>query len=312
MKICLVTGAAGFIGSHVCRKLLSEGHVVYGVDNFTSGQSAHIQVLSRHPNFRFHRVDVRLLHSFDIYFDRSCGHGSLHEIWHLACPASPKFYQSDAIATLSTCFEGTLNMLRLAVKHDARILVSSTSEVRGNVSCTGPRACYDEGKRVAETLCCEFRRVHRADVRLVRIFNTYGPGMRLDDGRVVTNFIRNALARKALTVHGDGTQTRSFCYITDLVEACFLIMRSDHPDFRNAEDVLNVGNPDDEVSVIELAERIVRLSRNDVKSVRFLDRPPDDPARRRPDTTAIRERLGWAPRVPLDEGLRKTFASYAE
>lgn len=301
----LVTGAAGFLGSHLCDRLLREGHQVTGLDNLVSGRMANLEDAVRNPRFEFVFHDV--IEPFDGRFDR---------IYNLACPASPPHYQKDPVATAKTSFMGVLNLLELATRTGARFFHASTSEVygdplehpqresyHGNVNPVGPRACYDEGKRVAETLAFDFARMQGTPVRVVRIFNTYGPRMRWDDGRVVSNFIWQALRGEDLTVYGDGSQTRSFCYVDDLISGFLLLMEHD-----TATGPVNLGNPG-EFTVGDLADRVIAMTGTRSRIV-HRPLPEDDPRRRRPDITLARDLLGWAPRIPLDEGLKPTVAYF--
>ena len=301
----LVTGGAGFIGSHLIDTLLRDGgDSVVCLDNLQTGHQRNIAHLIRDPRFQFIRHDVRDPIAIDV--DR---------IWHLACPASPPQYQKNPIATIKTNVLGTLNMLGLARRCGARFLLASTSEIYGdplvspqsetylgNVSCTGPRACYDEGKRIAETLVYDYQRVHGVEVRVARIFNTYGPRMAADDGRVVTTFIRQALAHQPLTIYGDGSQTRSFCFVDDLVAGLNALMQS------SCELPVNLGNPT-ELTVAELAALIRdRLSPGLELEQRPL--PLDDPRQRRPDISRAFRELGWRPQIDLAEGLERTIAAF--
>ena len=301
----LVTGAAGFLGSHLCDRLLAEGRRVMGVDNLMTGRRRNLDHLRNHPRFEFAFHDV--LTPFSGQFD---------EIWHLACPASPPAYQADPIATARIAFEGTLNMLRLAQGCGARVLVASTSEVYGDpdvhpqredylgaVNPTGRRACYDEGKRIAETLSFDFHRMHGVEVRVARIFNTYGPRMNASDGRVVSNFIVQALTGEDITLYGDGSQTRSFCYVDDLIEGLMRLMTG------TGTGPVNLGNPN-EFTVRELAETVLAMTGAGSRLV-LRNLPQDDPRRRRPDIRLAEDTLDWRPRVALKEGLRKTIASFA-
>lgn len=300
----LVTGGSGFIGSHLIDRLMAEeASQVICVDNFQTGSRRNVEPWLGHPRFELIRHDVT--EPLRIEVDR---------IWHLACPASPVHYQANPIATVKTNMLGTLNMLGLAKRCGARFFLASTSEVYGdplvspqpetylgNVNCTGPRACYDEGKRIAETLAFDYRRVHGVQVRVARIFNTYGPRMAANDGRVVTNFIHQALRSEPLTVYGDGSQTRSFCYVDDLVSGLIALMSS------GCLQPVNLGNPV-ELSVGHLAERIIaRL--NPQLTVSYRPLPVDDPRQRRPDITRAQRELGWSPTVPLDEGLSRMVAA---
>ena len=301
--ITLVTGAAGFLGSHLSARLLADGHEVVGLDNFHSGQQSNIDWLSAHPRFHFVRHDV--VTPYNIPCDVLC---------NLACPASPPHYQADPVYTAKIAFLGTLHALENAQRHKARLLQASTSEIYGdplvhpqpetylgNVNSVGPRACYDEGKRLAETLCADFQRLGRADARLVRIFNTYGPNMRLDDGRVVTNFLLQALRGEALTVYGDGSQTRSFCYVDDLIEGFVRVLAAP----TNLGPV-NLGNPQ-EFTMLQLAQAVQAEVGTDTP-IRHLPLPVDDPKQRCPDITKARTHLQWQPTIELAEGLRRTAA----
>jgi len=298
----LVTGGAGFIGSHLCERLLREGHDVLCLDNFFTGRKANVTPFLSNPRFELIRHDVTepILLEVD-------------QIYNLACPASPVHYQYNPVKTIKTSVLGTIHMLGLAKRVKARILQASTSEVYGdpqihpqtesywgNVNPIGIRSCYDEGKRVAETLMMDYHRQNKVDVRIIRIFNTYGPRMALEDGRVVSNLIAQALRGEDLTVFGDGSQTRSFCYVDDLVEGMIRLM--------NREGVtgpVNVGNPT-ETTVLEFAKRILEYTGSRSK-IAYRPLPSDDPKQRQPDITLARELLGWEPKVPLEAGLRKTI-----
>ena len=297
----LVTGAAGFLGYHLSARLLRDGHQVVGLDNFHSGTEANIQALSAQAGFRFVRHDVTV--PYDQAVDVVC---------NLACPASPPHYQKDPIYTAKIAFLGTLHALENAERHRAQLLQASTSEIYGdplvhpqpegylgNVNSVGPRACYDEGKRLAETLCADFQRLGRVDARLVRIFNTYGPNMRLDDGRVVTNFLLQALRGEALTVYGDGSQTRSFCYVDDLIEGFVRVLAAP----TNLGPV-NLGNPS-EFTMLQLAQA-VQAEVGSKAAIRHLPLPVDDPKQRCPDITKAQTHLRWQPSIELPEGLRRT------
>ncbi len=302
-KRVLVTGGAGFLGSHLCERLLEMGHDVLCVDNFYTGTKGNIVHLLNNPFFELHRHDI----TFPLFVE-------VDQIYNMACPASPVHYQNDPVQTTKVCVHGSINMLGLAKRLKARILQASTSEVygdptvhpqtedyRGNVNPIGPRSCYDEGKRCAETLFFDYRRQHKLSIKVARIFNTYGPRMHPNDGRVVSNFVVQALLHKPLTVFGDGSQTRSFCYVDDMVEGLIRLMES-------PEDVtgpINLGNPD-EFTILELAELVLELT-GSRSEIRFEPLPKDDPVRRRPDITRARQLLGWSPTVPLREGLRKTI-----
>jgi UDP-glucuronate decarboxylase len=307
MKRILITGGAGFLGSHLCDKLLDGGDDVVCVDNFFSGSKDNIRHLSHHPFFELIRHDV--IHPLFVEVD---------QIFHLACPASPIHYQQNPIKTVKTNVMGTINMLGLAKRIKAPILLASTSEVYGdaqvhpqneaywgNVNPIGLRSCYDEGKRVAETLMTDYHRQNNVDIRIVRIFNTYGPRMAADDGRVVSNFIVQALKGKDLTVYGEGTQIRSFCYISDLIDGLLRMMKAE--DFSGP---VNIGNPA-EFSVLELAEKVLALTGSRSR-IAHKPLPSDDPVRRCPDISLAKSKLGWEPRVGLEEGLRKTIAYFRE
>ncbi len=305
MKI-LVTGGAGFIGSHLCRRLLADGHDVVCLDNLFTGSRDNIEDLLAHPRFEFVEHDI-----IAPYYPEH-----VDQVYNLACPASPPHYQYNAIRTVKANTIGMINMLGLAKRLGARILQASTSEVygdpeqhpqtetyRGNVNPIGIRACYDEGKRVAETLCFDYHRQNGVDIRVVRIFNTYGPYMHPDDGRVVSNFVVQALRNEDLTLYGDGSQTRSFCYVDDLVEGLVRMMGC--PDFTGP---VNLGNPA-EFTVRELADKVLALTGSRSR-ITHRPLPSDDPTRRRPDIRVAQERLGWSPRVSLDEGLGRTIAYF--
>jgi UDP-glucuronate decarboxylase len=302
-KRILVTGGAGFLGSHLCEFLLEKGHDVLCVDNFYTGTKANIAHLLSHPRFEFLRHDV----TFPLYVE-------VDEIYNLACPASPIHYQFDPVQTTKTSVHGAINMLGLAKRVKAKILQASTSEVYGDpqahpqkenywghVNPIGMRSCYDEGKRCAETLFMDYRRQHNLKVKVARIFNTYGPRMHPNDGRVVSNFIIQALTGKPITIYGDGQQTRSFCFVDDMIRAFYALMNTPD-DFTGP---VNVGNPG-EYTMLELAERIIALAESSSR-LEFFPIPSDDPVRRRPDITLAREHLGWEPRVGLDEGLARTI-----
>jgi UDP-glucuronate decarboxylase len=313
---CLVTGGAGFVGSHLCDRLLEAGHEVVAVDNFLTGSPKNIAHLTNEKRFRIVEHDV-----VNPLPDKGALFGRFDRIYLLACPASPPRYQNDPVYTTRISFLGTLFGLERAERDRARVLLASTSEIygepevhpqpesyRGSVSTIGPRACYDEGKRVAETLVSDFRRSHGVDARIVRIFNTYGPRMDPDDGRVVSNFLVQALRGNTLTVYGDGTQTRSFCYVDDLVSGLVALM--EHP---NEQGPVNIGN-DGEFTVNELATLACEAAqpfREGPIELTFLPRPVDDPTQRKPDLTLARERLGYAPTITLQEGLAKTAAYFA-
>ncbi len=299
----LVTGGAGFLGSHLCERLLEAGHDVLCVDNFFTGTKDNIAHLLPHPHFELMRHDV----TFPLYVE-------VDRIFNLACPASPIHYQQDPVQTTKTSVHGAINMLGLAKRTKARIFHASTSEIYGdpivhpqqeaywgNVNPIGPRACYDEGKRCAETLCFDYYRQFRVAVRIGRIFNTYGPRMHPNDGRVVSNFIMQALRHEPITIYGDGKQTRSFCYVDDLIAAMMRFVDLDE-DFPGP---MNLGNPD-EFTILQLAEMVIELTGS--RSVLVHRRlPTDDPVQRKPDIALARTKLGWEPRVPLRVGLEATI-----
>ncbi len=301
MSINLVTGGAGFLGAHLIDQLMASGEKVICLDNFYTGREVNISKWLSSPNFEMINHDVVNPISLDCT-----------KIWHLACPASPVHYQSNPIKTAKTSFLGTLNMLGLAKNNNAKILLASTSEVygdpeihpqpesyRGCVNTHGIRSCYDEGKRIAETLCFDYKRTHDLQIRIMRIFNTYGPRMLPNDGRVVSNFIVQALKDQPLTIYGKGNQTRSFCYVDDLIKGMISLMESDF------EGPVNIGNPA-EFKIIELAEKVRQLI-NPSLIFKFEDLPQDDPLQRKPIIDLAKNKLGWEPYVSLDEGLPKTI-----
>lgn len=307
---CLVTGAAGFVGSHLVDRLLAEGCHVVGLDNFYTGFRRNIAHLASEPRFTLIEHDVT---------ERLPELGRVQWIFNLACPASPPHYQRDPVFTTLTCFHGALYALELAEAQGARLLQASTSEVygdprvhpqpesyRGFVNCVGPRACYDEGKRVAETLCAEFRQRRGVDARIARIFNTYGPRMDLEDGRALPNFLKQALLGQPLTVYGDGQQTRSFCYVDDLIDGIVRLLYSDE------HLPVNIGNPV-EMTVLQFAETINKVTGN-AAGVVFLanERSERDPQQRQPDITRARSILGWEPKIGVEEGLRRTIPYFKE
>jgi UDP-glucuronate decarboxylase len=302
----LVTGGAGFLGSHLIDRLLADGHEVVCADNLFTGSKRNIAHLHGHPSFEFLRHDV----TFPLYIE-------VDQIYNLACPASPVHYQHDPVQTTKTSVHGAINMLGLAKRLKARIFQASTSEVYGdpavhpqredywgNVNPIGPRSCYDEGKRCAETLFFDYHRQHGLDIKVARIFNTYGPRMHPNDGRVVSNFIVQALRGEPITIYGDGRQTRSFCFVDDLIEA-FVRFMDTPADFPGP---VNLGNPH-EFTIRELAEKVIELTGSRSHLVNR-PLPQDDPMQRRPDIGLARERLGWAPQVQLEDGLRKTIAYF--
>ena len=307
MRKVLVTGGAGFLGSHLCDRLLADGHDVLCVDNFFTGSKRNVAHLLNHPYFELLRHDV----TFPLYVE-------VERIFNLACPASPVHYQHDPVQTTKTSVHGAINMLGLAKRVKARILQASTSEVYGDpevhpqreeywgrVNPIGLRSCYDEGKRCAETLFFDYHRQHALRIKVARIFNTYGPRMAPDDGRVVSNFIVQALTGQPLTVYGDGSQTRSFCYVDDLVEGLIRLMET-------GDDVtgpVNLGNPG-EFTMLELAEKVTELAQGE--QIRHEPLPADDPTRRRPDIGRAQDLLGWAPTIELDEGLKRTVEYFRE
>ena len=309
MKTVIVTGGSGFIGSNLCKRLLNDGMRVICVDNNYTGRMCNIEELVEHPHFKFILHDI----TEPLLIDEK-----ISQIYNLACPASPPAYQGKhAIDTTRTCIIGALNMLELARKNQATILQTSTSEVYGEpevhpqketyygyVNPTGIRSCYDEGKRCAESLFFSYHRIYGINIKVVRIFNTYGPNMRSDDGRVVSNFICQSLQGQDLTIYGDGSQTRSLCFVDDTVEALVRMMNSDK-DFTGP---MNIGNPE-EHSIKEIAEIITKKISGHSK-VCYMDRPADDPTRRQPDISLAKEKLGWQPRTSLDEGLKKTITYY--
>lgn len=305
-KRILVTGGSGFLGSHLCARLLDRGNEVICVDNFFSSDKDNIFELLKNPNFELIRHDV----TFPLYLE-------VDEIYNLACPASPVHYQHDSVQTIKTCVHGAINMLGLAKRINARIFQASTSEVYGdptehpqkesywgNVNPIGLRSCYDEGKRCAEALFFSYQRQHDVSIKVGRIFNTYGPKMHANDGRVVSNFIVQALNGNPITIYGDGSQTRSFCYVSDLINCMILFMES-AKDFYGP---MNMGNPG-EFTILELAEKIIDISGSSSKII-HLPLPADDPTRRRPDITLAKKELNWQPEITLTEGLTKTIAYF--
>jgi UDP-glucuronate decarboxylase len=306
-KNILVTGGAGFIGSHLCKVLIENGQKVICLDNLFTGLKDNVFELIDNPNFEFVNHDIT-----EPYF-----RDDIDEIYNLACPASPIHYQYNPIKTVKTCTIGVINILELAKKNDAKILQASTSEVygdpkihpqyenyNGNVNPIGPRSCYDEGKRCSETLFMDYHREHKLKIKIVRIFNTYGPNMALNDGRVVSNFILQALKNENLTIYGDGSQTRSFQFIDDLVSGLLKMMNSD---FLGP---VNLGNPA-EISMIDLAKKIVELT-NSSSAIVHKELPEDDPKRRKPDISLANTKLDWSPEIDLEVGLRKTINYFTE
>jgi UDP-glucuronate decarboxylase len=303
MKTILVTGGAGFIGSHLCKRLLDEGNFVICVDNLFSSTGDNIKPFLDNHNFKFLQLDV---------INPMIFYNKIDEIFHLACPASPIWYQKDPVFTTKTCVIGSINALELARKNNCKILLSSTSEIYGdplvhpqvesywgNVNPIGLRACYDESRRCAETLFFDYHRQYSVDIKVNRFFNTYGPNMARDDGRVVSNFITQAIENKDITMYGDGSQTRSFQYIDDLINGVILMMKSE-----NCTGPINLGNPH-EFTMLELAQMVIKLT-NSTSQIVFKPLPQDDPRQRRPDISLAKEKLGWEPIIQLEEGLKKT------
>ena len=302
MKKILITGGAGFIGSHLCKKLLNEGNYVICLDNFFTGKRRNIEHLLSNPNFELFEHDITEPLNININID---------EIYNMACPASPPHYQYDPIKTMKTSVFGIINMLELAQKNNAKILQASTSEVYGdpkihpqiesywgNVNPIGIRSCYDEGKRCAETLIMDYHRQKNIDTKIIRIFNTYGPNMAPDDGRVVSNFIIQALKEEDITIYGDGTQTRSFCYVDDLVDGIIKMMKSD------LTGPVNLGNPS-ERTILDFAKLILEFTGSKSKIV-YKPLPSDDPTKRQPNITLAKTKLNWEPKVDIKDGLRHT------
>lgn len=308
MKRILVTGGSGFLGSHLCEKLLKEGNEVLCVDNLFTGDKRNIYHLLDYKSFEFMRQDI----TFPLYVE-------VDEIYNLACPASPVHYQFDPVQTTKTSVIGAINMLGLAKRLKAKILQASTSEVygdpeihpqpesyKGSVSTIGPRACYDEGKRCAETLFFDYHRQHKLNIKVIRIFNTYGPRMHPNDGRVVSNFIMQALRNQDITIYGDGKQTRSFCYVDDLIDGMYKLMNS-RDGFTGP---VNIGNPG-EFTMLELAEKVIELTGSKSK-LSFQPLPQDDPMQRKPIIDLAKKELGWEPKVPLEQGLIKTIEYFKQ
>lgn len=307
MKRILVTGGAGFIGSFLCERLLDQGHEVICLDNFFTGSKRNVMHLMDNHRFELIRHDITL----PIYLE-------VDQIYHFACPASPVHYQYNPVKTVKTNVMGTINMLGVTKRVRARFLLASTSEVYGDpqvhpqpetywghVNPIGTRSCYDEGKRVAETLTMDYHRKSRVDVKIIRIFNTYGPRMALNDGRVVSNFITQALKNQDITIYGEGAQTRSFCYVDDLVEGAIRMMAAE-----NFMGPVNLGNPN-EFTMLELADTVIRLT-GSRSHIRYLPLPEDDPSQRQPDIRLAREKLDWEPKIELEEGLKKTILYFDE
>lgn len=306
MEKILVTGGSGFLGSHLCDRLISRGDDVLCVDNFFTGSKQNVKHLLTHPNFELMRHDV----TFPLYVE-------VNQIFNLACPASPVHYQHDPVQTTKTSVHGAINMLGLAKRVGARILQASTSEVYGDpevhpqpesywgkVNPIGIRSCYDEGKRCAETLFFDYHRQHNLDIKVVRIFNTYGPRMHPNDGRVVSNFIVQALQGRDITIYGDGSQTRSFCYVDDLIEAFLRMMGTEH----GFTGPVNIGNPC-EFSMLQLAELVLKHTQSKSKLI-FNPLPSDDPKQRKPDISLAQQKLDWEPKVSLEDGLKETISYF--
>ncbi|MFS0870630.1 NAD-dependent epimerase/dehydratase family protein [Paenibacillus xylanilyticus] len=309
LKHIVVTGAAGFLGSHLVKSLIHQGHQVTGIDNLSTGVSSNLQEVANSPLFYFHEADVTLPDSLDFLMDQS-----VDEVYHLASAASPKFYQADSIGTIWVNTKGTYHLLELARTKGAKFLFSSTSEAygdpevhpqpesyRGNVNTWGPRACYDEAKRLGEVFCYEYYTKHRVPVKVARIFNTYSSGLRNDDGRVISNFVTQALTGQDITVYGDGSQTRSFCYVDDNIRGLQKLMETEEA---NGE-IINIGNPT-EYTVLEVAYLVKKLAQSDSKLV-YLPLPQDDPKVRRPVIDKARKLLGWEPEISLETGLKLTI-----
>jgi UDP-glucuronate decarboxylase len=308
MKTAVVTGAAGFLGSHLCDSLIADGYKVHALDNLQTGSLDNIGHLMGYDNFKFSMHDVK--HPMNRF--------KADEYWNLACPASPPKYQADPVDTMLTCVLGAKNIMETAMIHGGKVFQASTSEVygnpevhpqpetyNGNVNPTGPRSCYDEGKRAAETLMTDFRRMHGTELRIVRIFNTYGPRMDPEDGRVVTNFIMQALRNEPITIYGDGNQTRSFCYVDDMIRGFRLLMNKDV-----TSKPFNIGTQF-EFTVLQLAELILQLT-GSKSTIVYEKLPTDDPFQRRPNTTKAYEKLGWQPSVELRDGLERTISYFEQ
>ena len=307
MKI-LLTGAAGFLGSHISKKLIDNNHEVIGLDDLSTGSVKNIEQLMNHPKYTFIEHDVRIPYQ-----------AKVDAILNFACPASPVNYQKDPVRTIETNFLGMINLLHLANETGARIIQASTSEIYGdptqspqkesywgNVNPIGIRSCYDEGKRAAETLCFDYRRQHNLDTRVIRIFNTYGPNMAIGDGRVVSNFIVQALRNESINIYGDGKQTRSFCYVSDLVEGIYKLLQLD----KNPETPINLGNPN-EFTILELAKVVIEITNSKSKIVNN-PLPLDDPKQRCPDISLAKSTLNWKPTIELREGIEKTAAYFKQ
>ena len=307
MKI-LLTGAAGFLGSHISKKLIDNDHEVIGLDDLSTGSINNIEQLINHPKYSFIEHDVRIPYQ-----------AKVDAILNFACPASPVNYQKDPVRTIETNFLGMINLLHLANEIGARVIQASTSEIYGdptqspqnesywgNVNPIGIRSCYDEGKRAAETLCFDYRRQHNLDTRVIRIFNTYGPNMAIGDGRVVSNFIVQALRNESINIYGDGKQTRSFCYVSDLVEGIYKLLQLD----KNPETAINLGNPN-EFTILELAKVVIEIT-NSKSEIVNNPLPQDDPKQRCPDISFAKSILNWEPKIQLKEGIEKTAAYFKQ
>lgn len=312
-KVSIVAGGAGFLGSHICRRLLSQNKHVLCIDNLISSNGKNIEAFMQHPNFEFIELDIGgYTEDADAYFDTF----AIEEIYNFACIASPKLYKKYPLDTLNTCFNGNLYLLDLARRHQAKYLFASTSEIYGdplihpqpesyygNVNTVGERSCYDEGKRVGETLVYTMRNLHGLDAKIIRIFNTYGPSMAINDGRVITNFIEKILKDEPVEIYGTGHQTRSFCYVDDLVDGIFLMMES------REQGPINLGNPDCEFTLIELVRIFEEIIGKSV-AIEYLPETENDPQQRKPDIQVAREKLGFSPKTPLKMGLEQTLAYF--
>lgn len=312
MKKILIAGAAGFLGSHLVKNLLNEGNYVIGCDNLSTGRESNLSEIINNPNFTFHKIDVSKKEELD-----AIDLATVEEIYHLASPASPKFYQAAPFETMAVNTLGTYNLVDIAKKNNAKLLFASTSEAygdpevhpqpeeyRGNVNTWGPRACYDEAKRLGEVICYEYFHRYNVKVKVVRIFNTYSAGLRNDDGRVISNFVTQALLGEEITVYGDGSQTRSFCYVDDNIRGLKLMMQSEKA---NGE-IINIGNPK-EYSILEVAKMVKSLTGSE-SEITFHELPKDDPKVRRPVTFKANSLLNWEPEIDLEEGLKRTIENY--
>lgn len=314
MKKIIVTGCAGFLGSYLTKNLLEEGHVVIGIDNLSTGTKSNIESIINNPNFQFHKFDVSDKKVLDLP-----NIGKINEIYHLASPASPKFYQATPFETIAVNTIGVQNMLEIAKKVGAKMLYTSTSEAygdpevhpqpeeyRGNVNTWGPRACYDEAKRLGEVYCYEYHTRYDVQVKVARIFNTYSAGLRNDDGRVISNFVTQALTKKDITVYGDGSQTRSFCYVDDNIRGLKLMMEKEEA----TGQIINIGNPT-EYTILEVANLVKELTGSS-SEITFHPLPKDDPKVRRPVSVKAQTLLNWEPKIDLQEGLKRTIKVYSE